>query len=47
MIPHTIVMRERWQARKRADFYPYGQPWREVFARMAGAVDRFDGGGGR
>jgi peroxiredoxin len=40
-------MRERWEAREREKFYPYGRPWRDVFARMAGAVDQFDRGGDR
>jgi peroxiredoxin len=40
-------MRERWEARERESFYPYGRPWRDVFARMAGAVDQFDRGGDR
>lgn len=23
-------------------FYPYGKSWKQVFARMAGAVDQFE-----
>jgi peroxiredoxin len=38
----TTEMRRRWEARERADFYPYGKSWKQVFTRMAGAVDRFD-----
>jgi peroxiredoxin len=35
-------VRERWEARERADFYHYGRPWKTVFARMADAADQFD-----
>ena len=38
----TPEMRALWQNGERADFYPYGKSWRQVFVRMAGAVDQFE-----
>ncbi|MBK0403170.1 redoxin domain-containing protein [Adhaeribacter sp. BT258] len=38
----TAEMRAKWDAKERSDFYPYGQSWKQVFARMAGEVDQFD-----
>jgi hypothetical protein len=38
----TPEMREKWERRERKDFYPYGRSWKQVFARMTGAVDRFE-----
>jgi hypothetical protein len=35
-------MGERRERRERKDFYPYGRSWKQVFARMTGAVDRFE-----
>lgn len=35
-------MREQWEAGNKRDFYPYGKSWKQVFARMAGAVDQFE-----
>ena len=35
-------MREKWEAGEKDGFYPYGMSWQQVFARMAGAVDRFE-----
>ncbi len=36
-------VRARWERGERETFYPYGKSWKQVFARMAGAVDRFGG----
>jgi peroxiredoxin len=38
----TPEMRAKWERGERDDFYPYGKSWREVFVRMAGAVDQFE-----
>lgn len=38
----TPEIRARWDSKDRAMFYPYGKSWREVFIRMAGAVDQFE-----
>lgn len=38
----TPEMRAKWERRERQEFYPYGQSWKQVFVRMAGAVDQFD-----
>jgi peroxiredoxin len=38
----TPEMRERWDKGEKAEFYPYGRSWRDVFARMAGEVDHFE-----
>lgn len=38
----TPEMRERWDRGEKADFYPYGRSWRDVFVRMAGEVDHFE-----
>jgi hypothetical protein len=37
-------MRAKWEQRdgRKEKFYPYGKSWKRVFARMAGAVDRFE-----
>lgn len=41
----TPEMRAKWEDGTRDDFYPYGQSWKQVFARMAGAVDQFEAEG--
>jgi peroxiredoxin len=38
----TPDMRAKWDRGERHDFYPYGKSWRDVFVRMAGAVDQFE-----
>ncbi|WP_019586606.1 redoxin domain-containing protein [Deinococcus apachensis] len=38
----TPEMRAKWERGEKAEFYPYGQSMRQVFIRMAGAVDQFD-----
>ena len=40
----TPEMRAKWEQRdgRKEEFYPYGKSWKQVFARMAGAVDRFE-----
>ena len=40
----TPEMRAKWEQRdgRKEGFYPYGKSWKQVFARMAGAVDRFE-----
>jgi peroxiredoxin len=40
----TPEMRAKWEQRDRRkkEFYPYGKSWKQVFARMAGTVDRFE-----
>jgi peroxiredoxin len=38
----TPEMRATWERGERTDFYPYGKPWKQVFVRMAGAVDQFE-----
>ena len=38
----TLEMRARWERGERDGFYPYGKSWKQVFARMAGAVDQFN-----
>lgn len=40
----TPEMRAKYERGERTDFYPYGKSWRQVFSRMAGAVDQFDEG---
>lgn len=35
-------MRAKWDRDEKQDFYPYGKSMREVFVRMAGAVDQFE-----
>lgn len=35
-------IRGRWEQGERDTFYPYGKDWKQVFARMVGAVDRFE-----
>jgi peroxiredoxin len=37
----TPEMRARWESGDRQGFYPYGKSWKQVFVRMAGAVDQF------
>ena len=39
----TPEMRAMWDRGERDGFYPYGKSWKQVFVRMAGAVDHFDG----
>ncbi|MEM0964291.1 MAG: redoxin domain-containing protein [Bacteroidota bacterium] len=38
----TDAMRQKWEARDKGSFYPYGASMREVFVRMAGEVDQFE-----
>ena len=38
----TPEVRERWGRGDKKTFYPYGKSWKQVFARMAGAVDQFE-----
>lgn len=38
----TPEMRQKWEQREHKEFYPYGKPWKQVFARMSGAVDQFE-----
>jgi len=38
----TPEMRAKWERGERDEFYPYGKSWRQVFVRMAGAVDQFE-----
>jgi peroxiredoxin len=38
----TPEMRAKWERGERDDFYPYGKSWKQVFVRMAGAVDQFE-----
>ncbi|QNH62016.1 redoxin domain-containing protein [Hymenobacter sediminicola] len=37
----TPEMQQQWESGNRRDFFPYGQSWHQVFARMAGAVDQY------
>jgi len=39
----TPDMRAKWERGERDDFYPYGKSWKQVFVRMAGEVDQFEG----
>jgi peroxiredoxin len=43
----TPEMRAKWERGEREEFYPYGKSWKQVFVRMAGAVDQFDNDVGR
>ena len=36
------AMRRKWESGDKEGFYPYGKSWKQVFARMAGAVDQFE-----
>jgi peroxiredoxin len=38
----TPEQRAKWDGGERNAFYPYGKSWRQVFIRMAGAVDQFE-----
>jgi hypothetical protein len=38
----TPEQRAKWDSGERSAFYPYGKSWRQVFIRMAGAVDQFE-----
>jgi hypothetical protein len=38
----TPEMRAKWERGERQAFYPYGKSWKQVFVRMAGAVDQFE-----
>lgn len=38
----THEMRKQWEVGGKKNFYPYGKSWKQVFARMAGAVDQFE-----
>jgi peroxiredoxin len=38
----TPEMRAKWDAKDRANFYPYGMSWRQIFVRMSGTVDQFE-----
>ncbi len=38
----TPEMRHKWDDGQKKQFYPYGASWKEVFVRMAGAVDQFE-----
>ena len=38
----TPEMRAKWEAKDKANFYPYGMSWKQVFARMNNALDQFD-----
>lgn len=38
----TDEMRQKWESGDKKGFYPYGKSWKQVFARMAGAVDQFE-----
>jgi peroxiredoxin len=38
----TPEMRQKWESGQREDFYPYGKTWAQVFARMAGDVEKFE-----
>jgi len=38
----TPELRAKWDAGERKAFYPYGESWKQVFIRMAGAVDQFE-----
>ncbi len=37
----TPAQRAQWDGGDKKQFYPYGQSWKQVFARMAGAVDQY------
>ncbi|MBC8161619.1 MAG: redoxin domain-containing protein [Roseiflexaceae bacterium] len=36
------AVRAAWDAGEKNKFYPYGASWKQVFIRMAGAVDQFE-----
>jgi peroxiredoxin len=38
----TPEQRARWESGDKKEFYPYGKSWKQVFVRMAGAVDQFE-----
>lgn len=38
----TPEARARWEGGDKKEFYPYGKSWKQVFVRMAGAVDQFE-----
>ena len=38
----TPEMRAKWEAKDKANFYPYGMSWKQVFARMNNELDQFD-----
>ncbi len=38
----TPELRAKWDAGERKAFYPYGKSWKQVFIRMAGAIDQFE-----
>lgn len=38
----TPKMRAKWDQGEKEDSYPYGKSWKQVFVRMAGAVDQFE-----
>lgn len=38
----TPELREKWEQGDKEEFYPYGKSWKQVFVRMAGAVNQFE-----
>ena len=39
----TEEMKQKWEdkSNRKESFYPYGKPWKKVFAEMAGTVDQY------
>jgi hypothetical protein len=38
----TPDMRAKWERGDRADFFPYGKTWEQLFIRMSNLVDQFE-----